>query len=108
ILRVESERKTKLAIIEKLRKKLSVDSEAELSTQRDRIADLERELPEELHSITLSTSDITPEALEALMEQNGGRMSITSDEGGISTYWKVDTAQNQTWIPSGRDTLQVG
>ncbi|MFL6450962.1 MAG: YfjI family protein [Bryobacteraceae bacterium] len=83
ILRVESERKTKLAVIEKLRKKLPVDCEAELSAQRDRIGDLESEVPAELHSVTLLTSDTTPEALEALMEQNGGRMAIISDEGAI-------------------------
>src|SRR5947209_3326030 len=81
--RLASERKTKLATIEKLRRNLSVDSPSELEQQRLHIADLEAELADEQHRITLTTADITPEAAEELMEQNGGRLAIFSDEAGM-------------------------
>ncbi len=81
--RLVSDRRSKLATIEKLRKTLSVNSPETLEEQRRHIADLEAELPDEPHRITLTTSDATPEALEELMQENGGRMAIISDEGGM-------------------------
>lgn len=81
--RLLSERKSKLATIEKLRKNLPIDSPEALENERRRIADLEAELPDEPHRITLTTLDSTPEALEVLTEESGGRMAIISDEGGI-------------------------
>jgi hypothetical protein len=80
--RLCSERKTRLAAIEKLRKKLRVDSPDDLATEIQRITHLEAELPDEPGEITLTTTDITPEALEELMQANQGRMAIISDEGG--------------------------
>jgi Protein of unknown function (DUF3987) len=81
--RLASERKTMIATIEKLRRNLSVNSPSELEKQRLYIADLEANLPDELHRITLTSIDITPEAAEELMEQNGGRLAIFSDEAGM-------------------------
>jgi hypothetical protein len=81
--RLVSERKTKLATIEKLRRQLPVEKPAELEKQKRSIADLEAELADEPHKITLTTLDTTPEALEELMAENGGRLAIISDEGGM-------------------------
>jgi hypothetical protein len=81
--RLLSERASKRAAIEKLRKRHSVDSADALADETRRIAEFEAELPPEPHTITLTTSDTTPEALEELMQDNDGRMAIISDEGGM-------------------------
>jgi hypothetical protein len=80
IKRLESERKSKVVMIDKLRKKLLPESSEK---ERRKIADLEAELPDERNSPTLVTSDVTPEALEVLMQENNGCMAIISDEGGM-------------------------
>ena len=53
----------------------------------DEISALHRELSElELESVKplrLLADDVTPEALASLMAENGGRMGLISDEGGI-------------------------
>ena len=81
--RLLSEHKSKFATIDKLRKKLKVESPDALKEQSRHIADLEAELPDEPHRITLTTLDATPEALEQLMQANRGRMAVISDEGGM-------------------------
>lgn len=81
--RRQSELKTKRAAIEKLRKKMQVDSEGAIDSEAKRIAQLEAELPDEPHKITLVVGDTTAERLEELMEINEGRMAIISDEAGM-------------------------
>ena len=40
-------------------------------------------MPEEIRPPLLFTEDVTPETLQRLLVENGGRMSILSDEPGI-------------------------
>ncbi|MGI9074231.1 MAG: YfjI family protein, partial [Bryobacteraceae bacterium] len=78
IKRLESERKTKLALVEKLRKNLKQADKSEMQ----RIADLEAEIPIVPQVPVLFTSDTTAERLEVLLEANSGRAALISDEGG--------------------------
>jgi hypothetical protein len=77
--RLESERKSKSAIIDKLRRKLNDGSEEEIR----RIAALEAELPSAPNYPRLFSSDCTPESLEVMLADNDGRAAVISDEGGI-------------------------
>lgn len=58
-------------------KTVDLDDITELQYQ---LADLEREAVKPLR---LLADDVTPEALISLMAENGGKMAIVSDEGGI-------------------------
>jgi putative DNA primase/helicase len=79
IARLESERKTKEVVIDKLRKKLKDAEAAEIR----RIAELEADLPVVPRPPILFTADVTAERLEVLLEANAGRLAVISDEGGI-------------------------
>jgi putative DNA primase/helicase len=79
IAQLESERKTKEVVIDKLRKKLKDADSAEIQ----RIADLEADLPVVPRPPILFTADVTAERLEVLLEANAGRLAVISDEGGI-------------------------
>jgi hypothetical protein len=78
IARLDSERKTRAAIIEKLRKSLKQPNETDIR----RIAELEAALPTVPRAPVLFTSDTTAERLEVLLEENSGRAALISDEGG--------------------------
>lgn len=56
---------------------VNTDDITELQYQ---LADLERE---QVKYLRLLADDVTPEALISLMAENGGKMAIVSDEGGI-------------------------
>jgi hypothetical protein len=79
--RIESLRRTEELAIEKLRKRAvdAVDSAALIAEIAQREANLlvVPAIPQ------FWTQDITPERLGALMAENGGRMAVISDEGGI-------------------------
>jgi hypothetical protein len=79
IARLESERKSKEMVIDKLRKKLKDADAAEIR----HIAELEADLPVVPRPPVLFTVDITAERLEVLLEANDGRVAVISDEGGI-------------------------
>ncbi|MGI8961479.1 MAG: DUF3987 domain-containing protein [Bryobacteraceae bacterium] len=79
IARVESERKTREVVIDKLRKKLKDMEESEIR----HIAELEADLPVVPRPPILFTADVTAERLEVLLEANDGRVAVISDEGGI-------------------------
>jgi hypothetical protein len=79
IARLESERKTKEVVIDKLRKKLKDAEAAEIR----HIAELEADLPVVPRPPILFTADVTAERLEVLLEANAGRLAVISDEGGI-------------------------
>jgi hypothetical protein len=79
IKRIESERKTLEAIIDKQRRKLKDTDQSEAQ----KIAELEANLPVAPPVPTLFTADVTTERLEVLLEANEGRLAVISDEGGI-------------------------
>ncbi len=78
--RLQSVRKTEELAIEKLRKQASKPGSDGLIQE---IAQREAELPVLPVIPRFWTQDITPEKLGALMAENGGRMAVLSDEGGI-------------------------
>jgi putative DNA primase/helicase len=80
IARLESERKTKEVVIDKLRKKLR---DADAAAEIRHIAELEADLPVVPRPPMLFTADVTAERLEVLLEANSGRLAVISDEGGI-------------------------
>jgi putative DNA primase/helicase len=49
----------------------------------EEIAKIEDETPEELIAPRLWADDVTPERLQSLLVDHGGRMALLSDEGGI-------------------------
>jgi putative DNA primase/helicase len=76
---IQSERKTRLAQIEKLRKAAEPgDNQAILQ-----ILQMESELPEEVMVPQIILQDVTPEALGKMMGDQNGRVALFSDEGGI-------------------------
>ena len=79
--RLLSERRTKEGRIERLRKRaVSADDSRVLMEE---IHQLENELPEIPASPRLFSDDITPERLASLMQEQGERMAVLSDEGGV-------------------------
>jgi putative DNA primase/helicase len=81
ISRIASERKTQEARIESLRKKAAKSSShTELMAQ---VAEMELLLQEIPKAPRLWTQDVTPERLGPLMADQGERIALLSDEGGI-------------------------
>ncbi|MBI1789592.1 MAG: DUF3987 domain-containing protein [Acidobacteria bacterium] len=81
ISRIASERKTQEARIESLRKQAAKSSNhTELMAQ---VAEMELSLPQVPIAPRLWTQDVTPERLGALMAEQGERIALLSDEGGI-------------------------
>jgi hypothetical protein len=78
--RMQSIRKTAELTIERLRKRAAAAPESALIAE---IAQREAELPEVPTSPRFWAQDITPERLGPMMVENGGRMAVISDEGGI-------------------------
>jgi hypothetical protein len=79
--RLQSERKTSEARIEALRKKAARSlSDPSLVTQ---IADLESALPEIPALPRLWVQDVTQEKLAVMMAEQGERIALLSDEGGV-------------------------
>jgi hypothetical protein len=79
--RLLSERKTKEAVIERLRKKAK--TAGDLSSLMEEIHKLETSLPEVAIPPRLFCDDVTPERLAGVMQEQGGRIAVFSDEGGI-------------------------
>jgi Protein of unknown function (DUF3987) len=79
--RLESVRKTGELTIDRLRKQAAAKSDSNALIEE--IARREAELPELPAIPRFWTQDITPERLGTLMAENGGRMAVMSDEGGI-------------------------
>lgn len=76
-----SERRTIEGRIEYLRKKAS--SVADPRALMQELHQLENELPEVPPAPRFFSDDITPERLASLMQEQGGRMAVFSDEGGV-------------------------
>jgi hypothetical protein len=81
ITRITSERKTKEMAIEALRKEAA--RKPYDSSLIAEITEMESSLPEVPTAPRLWTQDITPERLGSLMAEQGERMALFSDEGGI-------------------------
>lgn len=80
----QSERKTQEKVIEVLRHRAGkAKDDAEQQRLMDRIADKEATLTQIPVLPVLFINDATPEALATLVHEQGGRMAIFSDEGGI-------------------------
>lgn len=79
--RLTSERKTIEARIKKLREKAAASDQ--LEALKGEITELERSLPEVPPSPRLWVQDITPEQLGVVMAEQGERIALLSDEGGI-------------------------
>jgi Protein of unknown function (DUF3987)/Bifunctional DNA primase/polymerase, N-terminal/Primase C terminal 1 (PriCT-1) len=80
-MRLASERRTIEARIENRRKKAA--SAVDPSALMREIRELEESLPLVPASPRLYTEDCTPERLASLMAEQGGRMAVFSDEGGV-------------------------
>jgi replicative DNA helicase len=83
IARNEAVRSTTLKRIEALKQQAGKADENELRRLRDDIEALELSMPDEIRPPLLFTEDVTPETLQRLLAENGGRMSILSDEPGL-------------------------
>jgi hypothetical protein len=84
IKRLTSERKTTEARIESLRAKAAKAAKsADRSDAIAEIAELEVSQPEIPRAPRLWVQDVTPEKLPVLMAEQGERMALLSDEGGI-------------------------
>jgi len=80
----ESQRTVALKRIDELTKQASrAKDEDERKTLLEQIDKEKATIPEELKSPRLWTNDATPEKMQGLLVENGERMSILSDEGGI-------------------------
>jgi putative DNA primase/helicase len=79
--RIRSDRKTQELRIEHLRKKAARTSNN--SALKIEIAELEASLPDLPQPPRLWVQDITPERMAGIMAEQGERMALLSDEGGI-------------------------
>jgi hypothetical protein len=79
--RVISERRTKEGRIENLRKKAASQGDQRAAILE--IQELESTLPEVPPYPRLFADDVTPERVASLMHEQGGRLGVFSDEGGI-------------------------
>ncbi len=80
-MRLASERRTIEARIERLRRKAA--SAADPSNLMREIRDSEANLPVVPPVFRIHVDDCTPERLASLMVEQGGRMQVFSDEGGV-------------------------
>jgi Protein of unknown function (DUF3987) len=79
--RLQSIRKTEELAIERLRKRAAAAPESGALIAE--IAQREAELPDVPAIPRFWAQDVTPERLGPMMAENGGRMAVISDEGGI-------------------------
>jgi len=79
--RLASERRTLEARIERLRKKAASTEDSSLLVRE--IQQLEASLPVIPPTPRLYVDDCTPERLASLMSEQGGRIAVFSDEGGV-------------------------
>lgn len=72
------------AIIKRLQGEAGKASDAsELDAIRKRIEDEQNDRPDELFPPRLFTGDVTVERLQSMLVEQGGRMAVASDEGGL-------------------------
>ena len=80
----EAQRAVNLKTIDRLQNEAAKkESEQERAELIEKISKLKQETPDEIRPPRLWTSDATPERLQGLLAENGERMALLSDEGGI-------------------------
>ncbi len=82
------ERETVRKIAQRRTEKLQADAAKEDSPVRRgeivrEITELSEQTPDELRPPRFFSGDVTPERLQAMLVEHGGRMAVMSDEGGI-------------------------
>jgi len=83
IIRNEAVRSTTVKRIEGLKQAAAKAKDEELKAIRDQIEEEELAMPEEIRAPILFTEDSTPETMQRLVSDNGGRMAVLSDEPGL-------------------------
>lgn len=83
IARTEAIRSTTQKRIEGLKQSASKAKAEELQAIRDEMEREELGMPDELRAPELFCEDSTPETLQRLVSENGGRMGVISDEPGL-------------------------
>lgn len=84
IKRLRSERKTQEKRVEALRiKAAKAKTQTEYLQLKEQAAQQEKELVEIPIAPMLFINDVTPESLATVLHEQGGRLSIFSDEGGV-------------------------
>ena len=83
IIEAEADKKTKESRIQHLRGKFAREKGVSLEQAKRELAALESDLPEIPPSPRLWADDVTPEKLGALMAEQGERLALLSDEGGL-------------------------
>lgn len=83
IIRNEAIRATTLKRIEGLKQSAAKAKDDELKTIRVEIEAEEMALPEVIRAPVLFTEDTTPETMQRLVSEHGGRMAALSDEPGL-------------------------
>ena len=84
ITKIESERETIRVRVKALREATAKKGSSEdFEDKKQEITKLESTMPEVPPIPRLFVQDITPERLGSIMSENGGRIALISDEGGI-------------------------
>lgn len=80
----ETKRVVNLKTIDRLQTEASKEDDPDKRRIKLRdIEDVKRDTPDEIHPPRVWTSDVTPERLQGLLMEQGERMGLISDEGGI-------------------------
>lgn len=84
IARVMAEREVMVKRIETLRAQAGKEDDAKVRQRlQDQIAELKDAMPDEVFAPRIFTGDITAERLQQLLVEQGERIAVLSDEGGI-------------------------
>lgn len=83
IIRNDALRDTTAKRIEGLKQQAAKAKDEELKIIRSQIEDEEMAMPEVIRAPMLFTEDSTPETMQRLVADNGGRMAVLSDEPGL-------------------------
>lgn len=85
IKRARTKRDINLKQIDQLKNKAAKPEATEIEKEGflNDIMRIECDTPEEIHAPRIFSDDVTPERLQGLMSDNGERMALLSDEGGV-------------------------
>lgn len=83
IARNNAVRETTLKRIESLKQQAGKAKEDELASIRNEIENETVNMPDELRAPMLFVEDVTPETMQKLLAEQGGRMGVLSDEPGL-------------------------
>lgn len=85
IKRVKTKRDINFKQIEQIKNKAAKPETSDLDKEGylNDIMRIERGTPDEIHTPRIFSDDVTPERLQGLLSDNGERMALLSDEGGV-------------------------